>query len=365
MPSSPVPVSAAEYFTGRAPLRRAFLDEYLSGCGPDTLLKEDWGTRRYYRVTGPDGSPYVLMEAVPDHFPYALPGHKISDFLRIGHALEQAGLHPPSVIAAQAEQGYLLLEDLGDTSFFDAVAGGGDEQALYRLATETLLHLRGAFRENSLSLPLYTASHVHAGRRRVIDWYAPLARGARNPEGLTEDYLRVWDAIEAALPPCPQGFIHGDYHAQNLMWLPEETGLRRCGVLDFQGAMWGNLPYDLTNLLEDIRRDIPDDIRRGMKELYTRGMGAAEKEAFLAWYPVLAMQFHCRVIGQIIKLAAVQGKAGHLRHMPRLQAYVRGGLENAVLAPLADWFAAQDVSFSEAIKTDANSIAALIRPDAY
>lgn len=352
----------SDFFSTRPPARRDFLARSLADAGEPVLMGEDWGTRRYYRV-GAQGQTYILMESVPDHMPFAAPGHRIADFIRLSAALRDAGLHAPAIIAQDADEGYLLLEDMGDESFYGAAQShAADEASLYTLATDVLIH--AATHVSTDGLPRYADTHVHKGRRRVIDWYAPVMRGRMNEDGLADDYLAVWDFIERDLPPCPEGFVHGDYHLQNLM-LCGGNGLWRCGILDFQGATRGPLPYDLANLLGDIRRDVSPTIAKAMMAHRTDGMDAATRESFMAWYAVLKAQFHCRVVGQVIRLAVVQGKPKHLAHMPRLQRYMRDGLADPVLAPLRSWFDKNGIAFDGALAADPVAPGALIRPDAF
>jgi len=180
-----------------------------------------------------------------------------------------------------------------------------------------------------------------------------------------EEYLSVWQGIENSLPPCPQGFLHIDYHFENLMWLPKEKGLRGCGILDFQGAMTGPLPYDLANLLEDARVDVGAKLRRDMLARYCADMDAKEKEIFANWYRVLATQFHCRVAGQFIRLAVRDGKDRYLAHLPRVANYLKEGLKHPVLAPLQKWFSAQKIDFAKMPETDPSVIRPWIRDDAF
>lgn len=357
------PTTLTEFFAARGPSRAAFIAAHVTGAAAPVAMGEDWGTRRYFRVQA-GGTSFILMDSVPDHLPFAAPGHRVADFIRIAAALREAGLHAPAVIAADETEGYVLLEDMGDTSFYAAIEQGGDESALYALATDVLGAL-GALSKNTLSLPRYRDTHVHKGRRRVVDWYAPLVRGTQNPDGMAEEYLNVWDTIERALPPATEGFVHGDYHVQNLMWLPGEKGLARCGILDFQGAMWGPASYDMANLIGDIRRDVPSAIAAAALAQRTAGMNDGERQSFNAWLAVLMMQFHCRVAGQVIRLAAVSGKPAHLRHMPRIQRYIRDGLKNPALSPLAAWFAREKIAFDTPPAFDAAAIKNFIRPDAF
>ena len=294
------------------------------------------------------------MEAVPDHTGAYTPGHKVSDFIRLSLALREAGIHAPEILAMEEGEGYLLLEDFGDVSVYQALEQGEDADVLYRAATDVLVRLKDSIPSNDLLLPSYYDGHVHKGRQRIVDWYIPATRSMQNPDGLVESYLAAWDAVEKQLPSCPMGFVHGDYHAQNLMRLDNELG-----VLDFQGAMWGPRPYDLANLLEDIRRDVPKDIRAAMIERYDGS------ETFAQWYRVMATQFHCRILGQTLRLAIAGGRPDFLKFIPRVQNYIRDALEYPILKPLAQWMREEKVDLAAEGRFAPERVKPFIRKDAF
>ena len=359
-------MKSQEWFEKRKHLRDAFLQAH--GWENATLhpVGEDGAFRRYFRLRDTAGKAVILMEAVPEGHNMATPGHSILDFIRLSKYLRNIGIAAPEVYEVDAKEGYVLLEDFGDVSFKAAWEKGiVPRDDLYGLATDVLARMREQGKPGDIALPDYYQSHVHTGRRRVIDWYVPAVRGAQNPDGLVEDYLAVWDKIEESLPPVPCGFLHIDYHFENLMWNPSRAGLDRCGVLDFQGAMTGPLPYDLANLLEDARVDVPADLRDAMMDRYCSSMTPDEREVFQSWYRVLATQFHCRVIGQFIRLAVVDGKTRYLPMIPRIAGYIRDGLKDPVLAPLDQWFKAQGIDFTQVNGFYAPAIQPAIRPDAF
>lgn len=288
-------------------------------------LKQDASTRRYFRVEK-NAHTAILMQEIPD-------SPDMKSFIEIAGWLRAIGLKAPEIYETALDEGFMLLEDLGDIVFKKAQ----DQSTLYPLAANVLDHI--ATQNCPLNLPSYHESSIHKGHRRIIDWYLPLARGAKNEDGMIEEYQSVWKSIEENLPPCPQAFVHVDYHAENLMWLPEEEGLKRCGILDFQSAMIGPAPYDLANLLEDARTDVPIDLQQQILARYD--------EAFRLHYRVLATQFHCRVIGQFIKMALLNDNTNYLQHIPRLEGYLRKALNEPVLAPLKAFFESLKLDFSK------------------
>lgn len=336
------------WFASRDSLRSDFLNRTGYGTAQISVVSEDCAMRRYLRLRKDDGSTAILMESLPDDDLHATPGHKIADFIRIGGYLNSIGINAPDVYEADEAQGYVLIEDFGDLTFKKAIEEAGqDRYKLYELATDVLSHIREHADPSQLQLPRYEDSVIHSDRRNVIDWYQAEQTGIKPSEDVVQSYLKVWDDIEASLPPCPKGILHVDYHFENLMWIPDNEGVARCGVLDFQQAKYGPVPYDLANLLYDARTTVPELIKTDMLARYCAAMSAEERDVFQRWMFVLSAQFHCRVIGLFVRMARRDGKFGYLPHIPRLAAYLREELKSPVLAPLADWFMQNGIRFEE------------------
>jgi aminoglycoside/choline kinase family phosphotransferase len=129
-----------------------------------------------------------------------------------------------------------------------------------------------------------------------------------------------------------------DYFADNLMRLEGRSGLKACGVLDFQDAVAGPPAYDVVSLLEDARRDLPADLVAAMLDRYRAPLTAQQRETFDLGYAVLGAQRHVRVLGVFTRLCKRDGKPGYLVHIPRLWRLLERSLRHPALAPVKDWF---------------------------
>lgn len=349
------PFRIQEWFAENTPVREEYLERTGWADADITPVSEDCAMRRYLRLQKGDKT-VILLESLPDSHPHATPGHKVCDYIRIGSYLRNAGVYTPEIYDYDEEKGLLLVEDLGHQTFKQALESGVSAKTLYAQATDVLRYMRENVPANGIDLPSYNDSHMHADRTHVINWYWPAVTGIKPTENDVQDYINVWDQIESQLPPVPQVFTHVDFHFENVMWLPENKGLSRCGVIDFQQAVVGPAPYDLANLLEDARMSVPDGIRAAMMVSYCEGMTKEEREIFQSWFRILAAQFHCRVIGLFIRMAVRDGKYGYFPHLPRLAGYMRDNIEDPLLAPLKQWFADHSVSFAADLVPTAESL---------
>ncbi|WP_372604160.1 aminoglycoside phosphotransferase family protein, partial [Actibacterium sp.] len=247
------------------PQRDALADNFLrtAGWGAATrrVLAGDASNRRYDRLTDPaTGASAVLMDAPTDK------GEDVRPFLRIARHLTGLGLSAPRILAEDIANGFLLLEDLGDDLFARVTAQTPElEQQLYATATDLLadLHQHPAPQD----LPAYDPPLMASLSALVYDWYLPGAGLTPTPEEKQAFQAEIETVLTNLAPDTPV-LIQRDYHAENLLWLPDRDGVARVGLLDFQDGMAGHPAYDLVSLLEDARRDVPPEVQRSMLARY-------------------------------------------------------------------------------------------------
>jgi aminoglycoside/choline kinase family phosphotransferase len=133
----------------------------------------------------------------------------------------------------------------------------------------------------------------------------------------------------------PTSFVHRDYFAGNLLWLPERTGIRRVGIIDFQGAALGHPAYDLVSLLQDARRDIDPVLAERMLVRYLRARPEYDPASFRLAYDACAAQRHLRVACQWVRLARRDGRPQYLVYGPRTWALLDRTLQQPAAAALA------------------------------
>ena len=174
----------------------------------------------------------------------------------------------------------------------------------------------------------------------VLEWYLPLVTGAAVPSAVAGAYREAWAEV---LPDARDGdgvFVLRDFHADNLLWLPQRAGVARVGLLDFQDGVVGGRAYDLVSLLEDARRDVPSALARHLLDHYCRRMAGPgfDSASFRRAYAILGAQRNSKIVGIFARLCRRDGKPYYLEFLPRVWRYLDGDLEHRALAPVRRWF---------------------------
>lgn len=327
MTPSPSPEAA----DGRAAALSGFLGANgWSGVAP-VMLAGDASFRRYYRLTAA-GRRAVLMDAPP-------PMEDVGPYIAVAEMLRDLGLSAPEIHAEDREHGFLLIEDFGDGRYTRLLAAGADETALYALAVDTLIALHRAVAERGLpALPQYDEARLLAEAALLVDWYAPSVLGESLSSAAGDAYVACWREVLPLAGLAAPTLVLRDYHVDNLMLLPDRSGLRACGLLDFQDAVCGPASYDLASLLEDARRDVRADLRAAMTERYLAAFPRLDRAAFTRSAAILAAQRNCKIIGIFTRLWRRDGKSGYLAHIPRVWRLLEDDVgREPALCPIAAW----------------------------
>jgi len=314
--------------------RQQQLTEWLHSLFPNekfTLApaSADASFRRYFRATFADGTTRVVMDAPPQH-------EDCRPFLHIGKLFEDAGTHVPHVYAQDLAQGFLLLSDLGNTTYLQALCAGNADTAkeLYGAATDALIKIQLASHDHEL--PTYDEALLRRELNLFPEWYIGKHLGVTLTEKQSAKLETVFQRILASNLAQPRVYVHRDYHSRNLM-LSEPNP----GILDFQDAVYGPITYDLASLFKDAyihwkEAEIIDWLIRYWEKARKAGLPVHEDfSEFYRDYEWMAVQRHIKVLGIFARLYHRDGKEGYLKDMPLVMAYLRAACARYIdLKPL-------------------------------
>lgn len=310
-------------------------------CRP---LAGDASFRHYYRLEK-QGERAVLMDAPP-------PQEDIRPFMQVAQWLCDRRLSAPGMMGNHTEQGFLLLEDLGDTLFSRELASGNArEETLYAQAVALLHHLH---EQEPPELAAYDSDILMREVMLFSEWFLPEIMQGSSLKGAQDEFYAVWESLLAALPEVPNAIVLRDYHADNLLWLPDREGIRQVGLLDFQDALYGPVTYDLVSLLEDARRDVSANCVDAMIQRYLATY-TGNREAFMTSYALLGAQRNLKIIGIFHRLNRRDQKPQYLGYLPRVWRYVWHNMTHPVLRPFREWMESYQSILPENKGSDAAS----------
>ncbi len=286
----------------------------------------DASFRRYFRATFGDGSTKIIMDAPPQH-------EDCRPFLHVARLLEQAGAHVPHVYADDLDQGFLLLSDLGNTTYLQALSAENARE-LYGAATDALIKIQLASQAHEL--PPYDDALLRRELNLFPEWYIAKHLGVVLDDKQSAALDEVFRRILANNLAQPSVYVHRDYHSRNLMLSDPNPG-----ILDFQDAVYGPITYDLVSLLKDAYISWDEElamdwlIRYWEKARKARLPVHADFGDFYRDYEWMGVQRHIKVLGIFARLYHRDGKEGYLKDMPLVMGYLRAACDRYLeLRPL-------------------------------
>ncbi|MEO8811389.1 MAG: phosphotransferase, partial [Caulobacteraceae bacterium] len=263
----------------REAVRLAFLRANgLAGAVREPLAG-DASTRRYERLRPAAGASLILMDqppsaesppcppaATPDERAalgfnalYRLAAGRVDAFVACAGWLRGLGLSAPEVIAADPAAGLAVLEDLGDDVYGRLIGAGVDEVPLYEAAVDVLLRLHAVAPPvivGAWPLLAYDDLALKTAGDLFLEWAPKFYPGLAFDDGAFDEWESVWRPIRRRAEVGASVFCLRDFHAENLIWLPDRIGVARVGLLDFQDAVVAHPAWDLSMLLHDARRQV-------------------------------------------------------------------------------------------------------------
>lgn len=308
----------------RADRANAFLKKTPWASADRSTVAGDASNRRYQRLHLA-GKTAIFMDAPPEK------GEDVRPFIAIAEYLISLGLSAPKILAKDESEGFLILEDLGDDLYARVVARDPSlETQLYTAAVGALVVLHEAATPD---LPSYDAELMTELAATAFTRYKTGIVGTDDPTETTA-FKNSFRPLLARLTSDGPVLIQRDYHAENLLWLPNRDGVARVGMLDFQDAMLGHPAYDLVSILQDARRDVSQETEDGMIQHYL-DQTTHNEDKFRAAYAALGAQRNLRIIGTFAKLSLDMGKTHYVDLIPRVWGLLMRDLDHPALAEIA------------------------------
>jgi aminoglycoside/choline kinase family phosphotransferase len=298
------------------------LSDWLSNLKtPATLLESlrpasaDASFRRYFRVNTQSGQSLIVMDAPP-------PQEDVRPFVKVAELFSATGVSVPAILAQDTERGFLLLSDLGSTTYLQRL-NPDTAHKLYLDAIDALIQLQVQSRAGVL--PAYDRELLHRELMLFPDWYVTRHLKATLSDAQSADLNRVFDLLLANNLAQAQVYVHRDYHSRNLMVMDKGNP----GILDFQDAVYGPITYDLVSLLRDayIQWDealVLDWTIRYWERARRAGLPVShDVDAFYRDFEFMGLQRHLKVLGIFARLYHRDGKDGYLNDLPLVMDYTR------------------------------------------
>jgi len=270
----------------------------------------DASFRQYFRVTNTkDNKTYIVMDAPPEN-------ENCRPFLQVTELIRNIGVNAPDIISMDIQQGFLLLDDLGNKSYLEHLNENNADD-LYIDAIDALIKLQTI----DAILPTYDEPLLQSEMNLFETWYLNRHLDIQLDKTQKAILNSVFKTLIQSATEQPQVFVHRDYHSRNLMI----TDRNNPGVIDYQDAVIGPITYDLVSLFKDCYIEWPREKIELWLDLYLARITPArliDKETLIRWFDFMGVQRHLKVLGIFARLNYRDGKSQYLDDLPLTLKYI-------------------------------------------
>ena len=290
----------------------------------------DASFRRYLRVRYEDDSTQIVMDAPPQF-------ENCAAFVKIAKLMASCGLNVPQILAADLDQGFLLLSDLGSNVYLSAL---NDDSANHLFDDATTALVRWQLASQAEMLPAYDSDLLRRELNLFPDWYLARHLGVHLYPEQSESLQSMFDLIIRNNLSQPSTYVHRDFMPRNLMVCESNPG-----ILDFQDAVYGPIAYDVVSLFRDAfisweEERVIDWVVRYWEKARDAGLPVrSDFGEFYREFEWMGLQRHLKVLGIFARIRYRDGKPAYLEDAPRFVQYIRAvGERYSELAPLMRLF---------------------------
>lgn len=289
-----------------------------------TTASADASFRRYFRVHLTDKT-LIAMDAPP-------PQENCAPFVQVAELFSNAGLNVPKVLAQDLTRGYLLLTDLGDTTYLSRLKKD-NAASLYQDANMALVKMQLASKKGEL--PDYDDALLTREMQLFTDWYIAKHLNVTLDDKQKAVLQNTFELLNRNILAQGQVYVHRDYHSRNLMVCSGVNGVNP-GVLDFQDAVYGAITYDLVSLLKDAYIEWDEELIidwtvRYWQEARKAGLPVpTDFSEFYRDFEYMGAQRHIKILGIFARLYHRDGKDSYLKDIPLVMRYLRKVCERYV-----------------------------------
>jgi len=275
------------------------------------VVSADASYRKYYRLILKDKT-FIVMDS-------SMQVESIYPFIDVSVRLLKSSVQIPRVYSQNLQDGYLLLEDLGDIHLIN-ILNEMSYKLLYMKSISEILKMQ---KSDTTGLDLYDEEFLNFEMGLMQEWFLERHQNIYLSSEDKQDLNTILELVKDEVLSQPQGyFVHRDFHSRNIMF----AGRGKVWVIDYQDARIGALTYDLASLLKDVyikfdRAKILELVIE-FKLLKGRELADVSDEQFIRWFDFTGLQRHIKILGIFARLKLRDNKPAYIKDIPMTLEYI-------------------------------------------
>ena len=275
------------------------------------FLAGDASNRKYFQIISNKNNRVLMYDNTKKA--------GLNKFIVATNILKKCKINVPKIYNDYSQHGILIIENFGDNKYGN-ILSKKNEVKLYKLAIDTLIFIHKD--KKRYKLESFDDNILFKELNIFFRWFLPFnKKNISVPQ--KRKLINLFSELFTHSNKLRKVLVHRDFHIDNLFYLHEQEGVRKCAWIDYQDMLLGPISYDLMSLLEDARKSLSLKLREELFNYYLENMNLKNEANFRLSYKVLALQRHLKVLGIFCRLNARDSIPNYLIHLPRIKNYLK------------------------------------------
>jgi N-acetylmuramate 1-kinase len=225
----------------------------------------------------------------------------------------------PKLYDEKYKKGYMEIEDFGDKTVFKVLKKNSNQLHEYK-KTVNLLHRIQLIKETKIknfknknyNIPQYNNDILFKEAQLFCNWYVKKKISKHKKTSFNMLLKKQIRILISKLQLKNDTFVHRDFHVSNIMKVENEYAL-----IDNQDALIGNKAYDLASLIDDVRFQTSEKLKKKIYNYYLESSNKKiNKSKFKNDFEILSVLRNLKIIGIFTRLAIRDDKKKYLNLIP-------------------------------------------------
>ena len=236
----------------------------------------------------------------------------------INKILNKNKVFAPNLYTEKYTNNLIEIEDFGDETFNRLLKRKTNKLYYFKKIIKTLNKIQSIkdrkiknFKNKIYTIPKYDRKILIKEANLFCNWYIKKRLRKKNRISFNRQFKDITKKLSSNLQLQNDVFVHRDFHVSNLMLIKKGIG-----IIDSQDALIGNKAYDLSSLIDDVRFQTSDSLKKKIYNYYLKTNKKINRKKFKNDFEILSVLRNLKIIGIFTRLAIRDNKKRYLRLIP-------------------------------------------------
>ena len=236
----------------------------------------------------------------------------------INKILNKNKVFAPKLYNEKYTNNFIEIEDFGDKTFYKLLKKKTNKLLYFKKIIKLLNKIQSIkdrkiknFKNKNYTIPKYDRKILIEEASLFSDWYIEKKLKKNDKIFFNKHFKKIIKKLSFNLQLRNDVFVHRDFHVSNLMLIKKGIG-----VIDSQDALIGNKAYDLSSLIDDVRFQTSNSLKKKIYNYYLNTNKKINRKKFRNDFEILSVLRNLKIIGIFTRLAIRDNKRDYLKLIP-------------------------------------------------